>query len=86
MKHKKIFTATEARQNFFELIKLAGQGKEVYIKKDHLLLRIKLEKTGSKQEIQKKLKALNRLSKIGLPSKPINKMKEIYSQKDICIT
>jgi len=79
MQNKTVFTATEARQNFFQFIKLAESGRNVFIKKRGELLKIKVEKTSQKKEITKKLKALEELSKIGLPTMPIKKMKKIYA-------
>ena len=81
MQDKIVFTATEARQNFFEFIKLAEQGKDVFLKKSGSLMKVKLEKVNNKNEIERKLKALKELRKIGLPSMSIKKMKKIFESR-----
>lgn len=81
MQDKTIFTPTEARQNFFEFIKRAEQGKDVFLKKSGSLLKVKLEKVNEKIDIKRKLKALDELSKIGLPAMSVKKMKKIFESR-----
>ena len=81
MQDKTVFTATEARQNFFGFIKLVEQGKDVFLKRSGTLMKVKLEKVNDKKEIKRKLKALKELRKIGLPSMPIKKMKKIFESR-----
>src|SRR3989304_5712664 len=42
MQNKTVFTATEARQNFFQFIKLAESGRNVFIKKRGEIFKIKI--------------------------------------------
>lgn len=81
MKDKAIFTATEARQHFFELLRLVEEGKEPIIINKHRKVKIKL--TPVKQEKNKKNidKILNEMGEIGLKVVPIKKMKKIFESR-----
>ncbi|OGK08521.1 hypothetical protein A2767_05485 [Candidatus Roizmanbacteria bacterium RIFCSPHIGHO2_01_FULL_35_10] len=81
MQDQTVFTPTQARQNFFEFIKRAEQGKEVFLKKSGKLMKVKLENVNDKNDIKRKLKALKELSQIGLPSMSIKKMKRIFESR-----
>ena len=76
---KTVFTTTEARQNFFELLRMVEEGKEpVIIKKDR---NIKFKMIIFKEEKKKKNfdKILKEMGEIGLPALPIKKMNKILS-------
>lgn len=81
MQNKTVFTPTEARQNFFAFIKRAEQGKDVFLKRSGVLMKVKLEKVNDKKEIKRKLKALRELNKIGLPTMSVKKMKKIFESR-----
>lgn len=73
---KKIFTATEARQNFFELLKSVEKGQDaIILKKDQgIRFRITLEKPEKKKDYKKILKEMGQ---IGLKITSWKKAKKI---------
>ena len=79
MKQKLVLTATEARQNFFNLLKTASKGREIIIKNRNVLFRLRIEENGEENR-KEKLKALKEMEKINLPTMSIEKMKKIISQ------
>lgn len=76
MINKTVFTATEARQNFFELLQLAEAGKEpIIVKKDSKVnFRVVTSPKKKKKDIKKILKEMG---EIGLKSMPWSKMEKI---------
>lgn len=78
MQDKIVFTATEARQNFFELLRLVDAGKEPVIKKEDSNKQYKVIGVKKKKPVDK-LKILKEMGNIGLTALPIKKMKKIYS-------
>jgi len=79
MSDKIVFTATEARQNFFELLRMAEAGKEpIVMKKD---TNIKFKMTMIKEKKRKKNidKILKKMGEIGLPALPIKEINRILS-------
>jgi len=79
MQDKIVFTTTEARQNFFELLRMVEDGKEpVILKKNR---NIKFKMIIFKEEKKKKNfdKVLKEMGEIGLPALPIKKINKILS-------
>jgi len=79
MQDKIVFTTTEARQNFFELLRMVEDGKEpVIVKKNR---NIKFKMIIFKEEKKKKNfdKVLKEMGEIGLPALPIKKINKILS-------
>lgn len=73
-----VFTATEARQNFFELLRMAEEGKEPIVVKKDSRTRFKIIKTQAKK-VKDKMKIVEAMGKIGLKALPIEQMKKIFS-------
>lgn len=73
-----VFTATEARQNFFELLRMAEEGKEPIVTKKDSRTRFKIIKTQAKK-VKDKMKIVEAMGKIGLKALPIEQMKKIFS-------
>lgn len=75
----KVFTATQARQKFFELLKRVEKGEDaIILKKDQQIrFRITLEKPEKKKDYKKILK---KMGEIGLIALPIKKMKKIIAK------
>ena len=79
MQDKIVFTTTEARENFFELLRMVEDGKEpVIVKKNR---NIKFKMIIFKEEKKKKNfdKVLKEMGEIGLPALPIKKINKILS-------
>ncbi|MFS8159036.1 MAG: hypothetical protein ACMG6E_02265 [Candidatus Roizmanbacteria bacterium] len=79
MNQKAIYTATEVRQNFFEVLKLASQGKRVLIKSKKILFHFRLDQV-EEESTKEKLLALKDLSKGGIKTLPAVEMKKIILQ------
>lgn len=82
---QKIFTATQARQKFFDLLRLAEEGVEpVIVKKDRgTEFKLSVVKRRKKKD---KLKILEEMGKIGLKSGTPEEIKAILvSKSDIHI-
>lgn len=76
MQDKTVFTATEARQHFFNLLRLAEEGKELIVVNKNKKTRFKL--TPIKEKKGKNInKILKEMGEIGLRSMPWRKMKKI---------
>lgn len=75
---KQIFTATEARQNFFEILKIVEKGKEAIIVKKDEDKRFKLI-LAEKEKQPNKVAIVKKMGKIGLKTMSVRKMKEIIS-------
>lgn len=64
MQDKIVFTATEARQNFFELLRLVDAGKEPIIKKEdsnkqYKVVEVKKNKSVDKMKVLKEMAKIN---------------------------
>lgn len=73
-----VFTATEARQNFFELLRMAEEGKEPIVVKKDSRTRFKIIKTQVKK-VKDKMKIVEEMGKIGLKALPIKQMNKIFA-------
>lgn len=72
-----IFTATEARQNFFELLRMAEAGKEPIVTKKNNSVRFKMTIIKEKRKGKNINKILKEMGDIGLKTMPLKKMKKI---------
>ena len=72
-----VFTATEARQNFFELIRMAEKGKEPIVVKKDKNIRFKMTMIKEKKQKRNIDKILKEMGEIGLKTMPWKKMKKI---------
>lgn len=81
MAQKLIFTATEARQNFFKLLRMVEQGQEpVIIKKEtDLQARLVLDRPKKKKSLKEVRKLLKEMGEIGLKSGTWEEAKKIIS-------
>lgn len=79
MQQQIIVTPTEARRQFFSLLRQIKRGKDVIVSPRHspILFRISLFKK-SKED---KLAALERMSKIGFKTGPWEEMKKIINTR-----
>lgn len=73
-----VFTATEARQNFFELLRMAEAGKEPIVIKKDSQIEFKIVKTQAKK-MKDKMKIVKEMGKIGLKTLPIEQINKILS-------
>jgi len=73
-----VFTATEARQNFFELLRMAEAGKEPIVMTKDSRIKIKIVRTQAKK-MKDKMKIVREMGKIGLKTLPINQINKILS-------
>ncbi len=80
MKNLVTFNATEARQNFFRLLRLVEKGDEAVIVKQDQDLRFRLTVEPQAKPSTKKL-LLKEISKIGLKSKSLKKMKDVFTSR-----
>ncbi len=76
MQDKTVFTATEARQNFFELLRMAEEGKEPVVVKKDTSAEFKIIKTQIKKR-KDKMKVVEEMGRIGLKIVPMRRMKKI---------
>lgn len=76
MNGKTIFTPTEARQNFFNILKWVRAGREIKIKSEDTIVRLTIEDKDDKKT-KEKIRAWNRLRKMNIPSMPVKEMKKI---------
>lgn len=72
-----VFTATEARQNFFELLRMAEEGKEPIVVKKDKNIRFKMTMIKEKRKEKNIDKILKEMGEIGLKTMPWKKMKKI---------
>lgn len=72
-----IFTATEARQNFFELLRMAEEGKEPIVVKKDKNIRFKMTMIKEKKKEKNIDKILKEMGEIGLKTMSVKKMKKI---------
>ncbi|MEK7634085.1 MAG: type II toxin-antitoxin system prevent-host-death family antitoxin [Patescibacteria group bacterium] len=72
-----VFTATEARQNFFELLRMAEEGKEPIVVKKANNIRFKMTMIKEKRKKKNIDKILKEMGEIGLKTMPWRKMKKI---------
>jgi len=77
MQDKMVFTATEARQNFFELLRMAEKGKEPIVVKKDKNIRFKMTMIKGKKKEKNIDKILKEMGDIGLKTMPWKKMKKI---------
>lgn len=73
-----VFTATEARQNFFELLRMAEAGKEPIVVKKDSKIEFKIVKNQTKK-MKDKMKIVSEMGKIGLKTLPIEQINKILS-------
>lgn len=78
MQDKTVFTATEARQNFFELLRLVDEGKEPLIKKEDTNKQYKVVEVKKKKPVDK-MKVLREMGKINLGISSWEEAKKIIS-------
>lgn len=78
MRNLVTFNATEARQNFFQLLKLVEKGDEAIIVKKDQDLRFKIILDNKAKSTNKEL-LLKEIRHLGLKSMPIKKMKAVFS-------
>lgn len=80
---QKVFTASEARQRFFEVLKLAEQGeKPLIIKKDsNQMFEVNLAQPKPKRDVRKILEDMSKIDLRSLPPKDIKKV--LVSRPDI---
>ena len=72
-----VFTATEARQNFFELLRMVEEGKEPIVVKKDKNIRFKMTMIKEKRKEKNIDKILKEMGDIGLKTMPWKKMKKI---------
>jgi len=72
-----VFTATEARQKFFELLRMAEEGKEPIVVKKDKNIRFKMTMIQVKKKAKSIDKILKEMGEIGLKTMPWKKMKRI---------
>lgn len=80
MKPQTIYSATEARQNFFTLLKTVQKGQEVIIVKNDDRTRFKLSLVTKKPK-KNLMKIVERMGEIGLETGPWQEMKKIILTK-----
>lgn len=80
MRAKTTFNATQARQNFFKLLKLVSQGEEAIIIKKDDNARFKVILFEEKDKVNKKL-LLKKIAQVNLKSKPWKEAKEIIETR-----
>lgn len=80
MRRQLIFTPTEARQNFFTLLKLAAQGKEIHIKNKTVLFRFELKEV-NKQREKKRKKAFDDMMQLDIASLSMTKLKQVLDSR-----
>lgn len=80
MNGKLLFTATEARQNFFNLLKLASQGRKVVVKSKNSAFSFVLEKA-SGSDRKSKLDALKNLRRMNIKTFSPDKMGKIFESR-----
>lgn len=80
MKDKKVFNSTEARQKFFQLLRMAEEGHEpIIIKKDRgVAFKVSMIKTKKKEDIDDILK---KFGDIQIKTMSPKKMKKIFSSR-----
>lgn len=81
MLNKIVFNATEARQHFFELLRLVEEGKEPIIINKHKRLKVKLIPVKEKEKKEDIDKILKEMGRIGLKVVSIKKMKKIFESR-----
>lgn len=85
MQQQIIVTPTEARNRFFQLLRLAEKGNHVVIAKTKNNVRFRLAKIdNSSKDTEKRLKAIEKLSNVGLKTMPWEEMKKIINTRYEC--
>lgn len=74
-----VFTATEARQNFFELLRMAEAGKEPIVVKKANNIKFKMTMIKEKRKKKNIDKILKEMGEIGLHALPIKEINKILS-------
>lgn len=77
MPNKTIFTATEARQHFFDLLRMAEEGKEPIVIKKDTDSEFKIIRNVFKRK--DKMKIVKEMGRIGLKTLPMKQMKKILA-------
>ena len=80
MRQKTTFNATQARQNFFKLLKLVSQGREAVIIKKDDNVRFKITLFEEKDKVNKKF-LLKKMEAVNLKSKPWKEAKKIIETR-----
>lgn len=78
MQDKTVFTATEARQHFFDLLRMAEEGKEPIVVKKDTNSEFRIIKKAVKKR-KDKMKIVEEMGRIGLKTLPIRQMKKILA-------
>lgn len=77
MQDKIVFTATEARQNFFELLRMAEEGREPIVVRKDKNIKFKMTVIKKKKKEKNIDKILKEMGDIGLRTMPWKRMKKI---------
>ncbi|OGM29568.1 hypothetical protein A2630_01085 [Candidatus Woesebacteria bacterium RIFCSPHIGHO2_01_FULL_44_10] len=77
---KLVYTASEARQNFFSLLRLAGQGRDVIIRTKNSFVRFRMEQI-NKVSKEEKLRAVEELAKLNIRTPSPKKLSKILSSR-----
>lgn len=80
MRVKTTFNATQARQNFFKLLKLVSQGREAVIIKKDDNVRFKITLFEEKDKVNKKF-LLKKMEAVNFKSKPWKEAKKIIETR-----
>lgn len=81
MLNQTTFTPTQARQNFFQLLRMAEMGKEITIVKPRDP-EIEIKLTAQRKVLKKDIvKIAKEMGKIGFPYVPIKQMRKIILTK-----
>ncbi|PIP63563.1 hypothetical protein CO165_01230 [Candidatus Roizmanbacteria bacterium CG_4_9_14_3_um_filter_33_18] len=76
-----VFTATEARQNFFELLRMAEEGKEPIVTRKNNSVRFKMTVIKEKKKEKNINKILKEMGEIHMPILSIKKINKILSTR-----
>ena len=80
MQDKTVFTATEARQNFFKLLERVEKGKNALITKKDSIVDFKVIPVPKKKK-KNINKLLKEMGEIGIKIVPIKQMKKIFESR-----
>ncbi len=74
----KLLNATEARKNFYQLLKQVSSGAEVFIENTDTGEKFQLVKSDPKPKVDK-MQLVEELGKVGIKTMPIEEMKAILN-------